>query len=137
MDWDISLVSQETGDTCWWRNPRMATQPLYTYAKYLPGRALPQGYTSDTIQSENIAPGRYSVFVHFYQGYADTATPMLNFELGFTPQNQIVNFASRMSPALPMRKSQVWHAADIQIPEMQIFRADTIALGTAKVLRTW
>lgn len=129
VDWDLYVVNDSTGDTCYWhnRNPDWGLSgtahddPLFTgdnVSTTYTDQTVSDFYLADRIQITSAPAGTFSVYVAYHDGPGDstTATPELNIELGRVGDGTQIAAFYQNKPDRGLRKGEVWHAGTITLP---------------------
>ena len=130
MDWDLFLVNDSTGDTCYWKNRspdwgikgKISDDPFFQGDNY-PARGFNQTtgfgpYYTDFITCDNLADGTYSILVQYFDGLG-SVIPQLNIQLGTTDYGSHILHFWQSSPEDTLKKGDVWFAGKIKMPEMK------------------
>ncbi len=129
VDFDLFMINDSTGDTCWWRNPhpdwgarkRPDDNPLFEGDEWLSTYhkgELNDRYVSDRITIPDAAEGDYHLYVRFYEGPEDSVRvlPEITIEIGFLPnQNQIIRLYQNR-PERPLERGEIWYAGALSFP---------------------
>ena len=91
IDWDLYLVNDSTGDTCYWRSPApdwgvigySGDDPYYNDVSWYP-YGYPEKYANDKITTNSLCDGSYSIYVKYYDGGSNQTgyNPVVNIVMG-------------------------------------------------------
>jgi hypothetical protein len=128
VDWDLYLINEATGDTCYWANPTpdwgkqnvQQDNPVFQGDEYIMSGAEEDRYfTPDIISAGDLPGGVYSVWLRFYNA-PETIThalPQLNIALGsMETLPELANFC-KLSPQQQMEAGGIWFAGKIYLSE--------------------
>lgn len=127
IDWDILLVNDSRGDTCWWSDPfpdwgaagKSEDDPSFSGDEY--SSHFPKGLKPDNIEAYGLGSGTYTVLVKMYESSSspDTAAvPQVNIELGKPGDMPLLAHYLKASPGRGMKVGETWMAGRIRLPEM-------------------
>jgi hypothetical protein len=130
IDWDLYLVDESTGDTCYWhnRNPDWGVENVSDDDPLFVGDSWGFGYeaegrgdlfSGDRVSIHDAAQGSYVVYVRYFDGPTDSASamPRLSIELGMEPDDSMVGRYYQNSPDRPLLKGEVWYAGRVSFPD--------------------
>jgi hypothetical protein len=120
IDWDLYLVNDSTGDTCYWRNPfpewgdTLWKNDNPVYQEYLSLSDSLFGY--DAISCEYLPEGTYSVYVVNFQG-AGPGIPVVNVLMGYDGINEVFETFIQKRSGSAINSKDAWFAGKIQVPQ--------------------
>jgi len=126
IDWDLLLVNDSTGDSCYWQTCSNRSC-LFPGEVHLKGdgrrisRTVGDKYLTDQLTIDSLIDGTYTLYATAFEGPDSSfpAVPMVGVESGIITKghNSFIADYYAASPIMALEKKDVWHVGYIKWPD--------------------